>query len=263
MVTRAAALPPGEGDESRAWSRDDAILTGLAVRHSKLLRAFAQHFGQRQLEICNYLGRGVFETSIDLLYLLRHGTPQLFQKYVAYSFVSDLRLKAQIESNITRQSGVVLPIEDRMLASIHRRLDHSGVTLDEIPQSPHATWGGSMREKLDALGMQEMYQGAFAGPSAAFTHGSWHELVTYHLRDIEAGSGYRAKAAFADVRPQTANLVCVIGTEAVMDFLCQQFPESDSRDKLVDQLSAMHRAALELGQLHENYMGRTGGPQFG
>jgi hypothetical protein len=262
-VTQAAQLLHEENGESRPWTRDEAVLVGLAVRCSKLLRAYAQHFEQRQMEICNYLGRGLLETSIDLGFLLHAGTTELFQKFVAYSFVSDLRLKAEIESNIDEQSGIVLPIEDRMLEGIQRRLKQARVTLEEIPDSPRASWGGSMRDKLEKLGMQEMYQGAFAGPSSAFTHGGWHELVIYHLREADKEGRYYAKTAFTDVRPQPANLLCVITTEAVMHFLWKQLPETDQRDDLLDQLSAMHDAAADMGQMHENYIGRTGGPDFG
>jgi phosphatidylserine/phosphatidylglycerophosphate/cardiolipin synthase-like enzyme len=53
-----------------------------------------------------------------LRYLVRFGTPELFQRFVAYSFVNDQRLKALIEANIDGRSGFVLPIEERMLSSI-------------------------------------------------------------------------------------------------------------------------------------------------
>jgi hypothetical protein len=48
-----------------------------------------------------------------------------------------------------------------------------------------------------------------------------------------------------------------------MHFLWKQLPETDQRNALLDQLSAMHDAAADMGQMHENYIGRTGGPNFG
>jgi len=261
-VTQAAKLLPDNDDRSLPWTRDEAVLVGLLVRLAKLLSAHADQFEQRRLEVSNYLGRGLFETSTDLRYLVRFGTPELFQRFVAHSFTNDLKLRGEIESKIEERAGVVLPIEDRMLTSMQMRFDEAGVTIDEVPESPRDTWGGSMRDKLKRLGMEEMYQGAFAGPSSAFTHGGWHELVTYHLRQAENGEGYYAATAFSDVRPQPAQLVCVLVTEAVAEYLVEQLPEAQERNDLLDQWVAMHDAAAEMGQLHEDFLGRTGGPEL-
>jgi hypothetical protein len=62
-VTAAARLLPIAAGEPRSWTRDEAVMVGLAVRCSKLLRAYADEFGKRRLEICNYLGRGIVETA--------------------------------------------------------------------------------------------------------------------------------------------------------------------------------------------------------
>jgi Family of unknown function (DUF5677) len=261
-VTQAAKLLRDNDDGSRPWTRDEAVLVGLMVRLAKLLTAYADQFERRRLEVCNYLGRGLFETSTDLRYLVRLGTPELFQRFVAHSFTNDLKLRGEIESNIEKRAGVVLPIEDRMLTSMQMRFDQAGVTIDEIPESPRATWGGSMRDKLRKLGMEEMYQAAFAGPSSAFTHGGWHELVTYHLSQSTDGDGYYAATAFSDVRPQPAQLVCVLVTEAAAEYLARQLPEAQQRNDVLDQLVAMHDAASQMGQLHEDLLGRTGGPEL-
>jgi hypothetical protein len=155
----------------------------------------------------------------------------------------------------------VLPIEERMLSSIQARLDKAGVTADEVPSSPRNSWAGSVRDRLRALNMEEMYQGAFAGPSA-YTHGSWHELAIYHLDEAEDGSGYYPDTAFADVRPQPAGLLTILTSEAVMEWLDKRLPETHERDGLLARLMAMHDAAAEIEQLHENFLARTGGPEL-
>lgn len=155
----------------------------------------------------------------------------------------------------------MLPIEERMLSSIQARLDKAGVTADEVPSSPRNSWAGSVRDRLRALNMEEMYQGAFAGPSA-YTHGSWHELAIYHLDEAEDGSGYYPDTAFADVRPQPAGLLTILTSEAVMEWLDKRLPETHERDGLLARLMAMHDAAAEIEQLHENFLARTGGPEL-
>jgi hypothetical protein len=261
VAQAARLLPQDEQGESRPWARDEAVLAAQVVRCSKLLRAYAQHFEQRQVEVCNYIGRGLMETTIDLRYLLHFGTPELLQKCVAHSFRSDLSLREEIETNIEGRDGVVLPIEGRLLSSMERRRDQAGVTLDEIPRSSGNTWGGSVRDKLRKLGREEMYQAAFGGPSA-YTHGTWHELVIYHLRPAEDGDGYYPDTAFSDVRPQPADALTVLTTEAVGEYLAKQLPETQKREELLEQLVAMHQAALEIEELHENFLGSTGGPEL-
>jgi hypothetical protein len=100
-VTDAAdLLPEDESGTNCPWTRDEGVLAAMVVRCSKLLRAYAANFEERRLEVCNYLGRGLIETTIDLRYLLHFGTSELFQRFVAYSFVSDLRVRAEIKRNI-------------------------------------------------------------------------------------------------------------------------------------------------------------------
>ena len=261
LRARHVLLPTDKGDSTRPWSRDEAILAAMVVRCSKLLRAYAQNFEQRRLEICNYLGRGLVGSPIDLRYLLRIGTPKVFQKYVAYSFVSDLKLRVEIHRNIQARNDIVLPIEERILAGIQRRMDQAGVTADEVPTSPRDNWAGSVRDRLRALGMESMYQGAFAGPSA-YTHGSWHELAVYHLDEAGDGIGYYPDTAFSDVRPQPAGMLTILMTEAIVEWLLDRLPEADARDGLLARLIAMRDAAEAIEQLHENFLGRTGGPDL-
>jgi hypothetical protein len=142
-----------------------------------------------------------------------------------------------------------------------RAARQAGVTADEVPSSPRESWAGSVRDRLCELGMQEMYQGAFAGPSA-YTHGSWHELAIYHLDEAEDGSGYYPDTAFADVRPQPVGLLTILTSEAVTEWLYKRLPETGERDGSLARLMAMHDAAAEIGQLHENFLGRTGGPEL-
>jgi hypothetical protein len=105
VATRAAELlPQNEDGASRPWTRNEAVLAAQVVRCSKLLRAYAHHFEQRQLEICNYLGRGPVETTIDLRCLLHFGTPELFQRFVAHSFRSDQNLQELIEASRPAQA---------------------------------------------------------------------------------------------------------------------------------------------------------------
>jgi hypothetical protein len=118
-----------------------------------------------------------------------------------------------------------------------------------------------VRDKLRQLDMEDVYQGAFAGPSA-YTPGNWHELVIYHLRPVEDGDGYCPTTNFSDGRPQPAGAFTALTAAAVGEYLAKQLPETVEREQLLEQLVAMQHAAMEIERLHENFLGRTGGPEL-
>ena len=70
------------------------------------------------------------------------------------------------------------------------------------------------------------------------------------------------RTAFSDVRPRPAGLPTILISEAVVDWLYKRLPETDERDGLLARLMAMHDPAAKIGQLHENFLGRTGGPEL-
>lgn len=256
-VTEAAELLPTDDEGIRSWTRDEAICAGLVVRCSKLLRAYAGHFREQEFEVCNYLMRGISESLVNLRFLLRFGSPEMLQRFRVLSFRGDKQMLTRIDDEIEARSGLVLPIEDRIRAAIERRLGQAEVRLDEVPDGGRARWGGTDKEKVEALDIEDLYSVLFVG-SSAYVHGTWHELVTYHLREAAEG-GFEPDTAFAAVRPQSALALCRFTCEALSEYLSLRFPEIE---ELGTGFVALAEAAVEIDQLHENYIARTGGPEL-
>jgi len=255
----AQLLPAGNGD-SRPWNRDEAVCVGLLVRCSKLLRAYADHYRGQEFEICNYLMRGIIESLVNTFFLVRFGTAEMLQRFRALSFRHDKQVLELIKANIAKRGGLVLPIEERISSAIERRLLQAGISLDEVPSGGREKWGGTDKEKLEALELEDLYQVFFVGPSA-YIHGTWHELVIYHLHSAEDGS-FEPTLDFSDVRPHYALSLCQITAEVAAEYVAHRLVGVEGAAEIAQRLAAMHEAALEMEQLHENYLGRTGGPEL-
>jgi hypothetical protein len=255
-----AGLLPSDGEKTRSWNRDEAVCAGLIVRCSKLLRAYADHFRAQEFEVCNYLMRGILESLVNAFFLTRFGTAAMLERFRALSFRGDKDLLKRIEGNVEERQGLVLPIEERISAAIGRRLAQAGVDLEEVPTGGRERWGGTDKEKLEALGIEDLYQPLFIGPSA-YIHGTWHELVMYHLRYGEDGK-YDPSLDFSAVRPQYALSLCRMTSEVLAEYADDRFAGLEKAVEANGRLEAIREAAEEVDQLHENYIGRTGGPEL-
>jgi Family of unknown function (DUF5677) len=250
MVVTASAEPQDR------WDIDDAVLVGLLVRCCKLVKGFLQHTVQHESELANYLLRGLVETSINVRFLAgnRHDDPGLTRRFRAHSFLNDKRLLATIDKNQAARGGVALPIEDRIASSIARRLDQAGLTEDDIPAKMSPDWGGNFRERLRKLDMEHTYEGIF-GSSSGYTHGSWHDLVMYHLQEREPGR-FAAELDWSPTRPQTSLSVTMLLAQMTADYADDLLASHAIRERA----DSLNERAYALHELHENWIGRTGGP---
>jgi hypothetical protein len=234
------------------WDRDQAAICGNMVRLYKLLHSVLDQTCQRRQETSFILARLVFETSVNIRYLIDNFSPELIDSYVSYSFRHERKLRDVIDRNVAARSGVVLPIEDRMLKSIYRSADAAKIALDEIDPRRTGPWGGkNLFEKAEAVGLGQAYLAAFGGASHS-VHGNWHEIYGNHLHWDESG-GFTPNLDWHTPRPQVLFALCslVIDTLGIyFAFLCNEQaaelfhePLSDLRDR-IDQVSDAHEAYL-------------------
>jgi hypothetical protein len=114
------------------WDRDRAAICGNMVRLYKLLHSVLDQTCQRRQETRFILARLVFETLVNIRYMIKEFSPQLIVSYIAYSFRHERRLRDLIQENIKARHGQILPIEDRMLKSINRSAVAAGIALDDV-----------------------------------------------------------------------------------------------------------------------------------
>ena len=163
------------------WDRDRAAICGNMVRLYKLLHSVLDQTCQRRQETSFILSRLVFETLVNIRYMIKEFSSELIGSYVGYSFRHERKLRDVIQANINTRHGVILPIEDRMLKSINRSAAAAGILLDEVDLKQKGPWGGkNLFDKSEAVGLDEAYLAVFGGASHS-VHGNWHEIYGNHL----------------------------------------------------------------------------------
>lgn len=248
-VCIAASLLPGETCKS---TRNQAIIGGLLVRSYKLISALLDQTCQHRRETAFILGRLAYECMINIMYLVEHGADEMFQAYVVDAVRHEKKLRDGVTSNIAGRSGIVLPIEDRMLRSIDKTFAVSGLKPDEVTKQAAKPWKDvDLFQRANKIGLAERYLGFFGGPSHN-VHGSWFDLVEHHLD--HDGDGFTPELAWHPPRPQVLLALCKVGIRTLQMYL-RHFVGDDAEWALDDLDDLLERIAL-VDIAHEGYLSR-------
>ena len=249
-ICLAASILPADRKE---WSRDEAILGGHLVRLFKLISAFLDQTCQRRREMTVVIGRMAFECIINLKYLLKNASPELFKSYIHYSLKHERSLKADILTNIDNRRGEILNIEQRMLKSIDKAFKRSEVNPDEIEPKKLQNWGGkNLFEKAQNVGLEEAYLAAIGGPSHS-VHGNWQELIEYNIEFNE--NGFVPSLEWHIPRPQLGNAICYQAAIVTIEYLTYlKYLSPKKIKKIIRKLEELLSRILLLEELHERYI---------
>jgi hypothetical protein len=203
MVVGATGRQPD--GSTRGLTLDEAVNGGLLVRLTKLLRALFDSTQAEDSEAHQILARCAAETAINLRWLLRFGEPAHYKRFRADAFVALLRAAEKVEPD--RKDPVVRGTGERVNEIVARELHDAGLEPGDVPRRA-GQWGGTLRQRFEALDESGLYDAFFATHSD-YVHGSWHELRTFHLRSAE--SGYELDLTYGGLTPpamyETSRLV--------------------------------------------------------
>lgn len=245
-VCIAASLLPGE---TRKWTRNQAIIGGLLVRSYKLTSALLDQTCQHRRETTVVLGRLAYECMINILYLVEHGTEELFQAYVVDALRHEKQLRDRITINIAARSGVVLPIEERMLRSIDSTFAVSGLKPEDVTKQAAKPWKQvDLFQRANKVGLGDSYLGFFGGPSH-HVHGSWFDLLEYHLNADD--DGFTPKLAWHPPRPQVLLALCKVGIHILQNYL--QHSVGDDAEGVLKHLDDLRERVGLVDVAHERY----------
>ena len=186
-------------EPARITDRTRAIGCGILVRLDKFMLATAtlvKAMG-RCGEVLNSLNRCQMEGAINLQLLLQRDSPEAYQDFVVMSLGPEREFYDRITANIEAHAGVRTPMEDRMLASILRVCERSGLKIEDIPVK-HQDWGGNMRAKMSESGWDGLYT-AYRGASHS-VHGTWVDMLMSHLEWSEEGFAVEPAFDVSDTR---------------------------------------------------------------
>jgi hypothetical protein len=244
---------------SPGWDRDRAAVGGNMVRLYKLLDSFLDQTSQRREEISWILGRLIFETAVNIRYLIANFSEELIDSYVKHALRQERLLFDRVQTNI-RERGWMLPVEDRMLKSIRRAVSAAGVSLDDVDPTDRRPWGGkNAYQKTQAVGLGDAYLAAFGGGSQNI-HGNWNEVYGNNLHWDEADS-FTPNTEWRYPRPQMINALAlvVVGTiKLYFDFMAGE----EVGGYFTPLLSDLHGRIYTVVEAHEAYLSGKQWPEI-
>src|SRR3954454_16988053 len=116
-----------------------------------------------------------------------------------------------------------------MLQSIDKTFVISGLKPEDVTKQAAKPWKDvDLFQGANKVGVGDSYLGFFGGPSH-HVHGSWFDLIEYHLNDH--ADGFTPELAWHPPRPQVLLALCKVGIHAVQTYL-QHFVGDDGQGVL-------------------------------
>lgn len=247
-VCVAACILPGD---TKRWNRNQAIIGGNIVRLYKLISGLLDQTCQRRRETTFIFARLAFETIVNIKYLIKCASPELFDSYIRYSLRYEKKLRDRIHENIKARGGVELPIERRMLSSIEQSARKSEVSLADVSLGKPKNWGGkNLFERAEGVGLADAYLAVFGGGSHT-VHGNWMDLLEYHLEEIDGGFGPQPE--WQHPRPQILFVTALLATESVGEYFTYIGDKKIAQlvdSKLVDLVNRIR----QTDEVHERFL---------
>ena len=252
IVELCSYVHTGISPEETALPRNQAVCAGLLVRISKFMTAVSCLFSEKPDcgDVVLVLNRCIVESATNLRFLVRKNEDRFFDQFVKFSFGPEREFYDLIQKNIEKRGGETLPIEERMMKSINRACQGSGVILSDV-RPKTGDWGGGLRNRLITLGMGEAYSMLQRLPSHA-VHGTWVDLFQHHLTYSD-NSGFRPDLTWSRVDCRLLLPICVFSLAAGHTYLEAYFTSATELDPLYERISDLIERIKTVEASHENW----------
>jgi hypothetical protein len=193
MVETASycCIAAGTLGQTPTWDRDRAAVAGNMVRQYKLLDSFLDQVCKHREETGMILARLVFETTVNIRFLIKHFSKSLIDSYITHSLRHERKLRDTIRAKIEARGGSILPIEDRMIQSIERAAKGADVDLDAIDPKDKRPWGGkNIFEKTKEVDLETLC--------------IWRPSVVDRTVSMETGKRFMRTISIGTAQPPSA-----------------------------------------------------------
>ncbi len=162
--------------------RDYAVLVGLLNRMSRLMfsNVALSHEGLFG-ETTAIVDRCIFESAIKLIWLCETNNQDRFDRFVADGLKTELKFREKIQAIIAERGGP-LAIETRMLESIERHIQSSGMDAASIAASPKLPDLASM---ISAIRGDTLLYLVGQKIGSHHVHGTWPSLRLHYLQELD------------------------------------------------------------------------------
>jgi hypothetical protein len=231
---------------------DEAVIGGLFVRMTKLLRGLFDASQAEESEVHQIVARCVVETAVNLRWLLLQDDPEEYKRFRADSFVT---WRKWLDRTRATGDAKLDAMTDRIKEHVKNELAAAGLTWADIPKQA-GRWGrGSFRQRLADLNIEDLYLALFATHSY-YVHGSWHELRAFHLKTEE--DGLHLDPTFGDLAPTTSYEVTIASLQAACDYVKAMPVPSATANDVITAAEPTIDACVRLGAAFADYVSRGG-----
>lgn len=200
------------------------------------------------------LMRCIMDTAVTLRFLILRNDNAIYEEFVRRGLSPERELFDLVQRNIAARGGETLPVEHRLLKTINGLIEATGLMIADVPRG-HRDWGGGLRKRLIALGIEDTYVGSQRIPSHAI-HGTWVDLLIHHLEQTEAG--FRLKTAFSRIDARLLFPQSMTVLQATSEYLTGFFsvnlrefePFFPRCNDLADRIASVDRAYEAWIQTH-------------
>ena len=258
VLTVCACTYSSSSSEECALPRNQAICAGLLVRIVKLMKSVATLVLQTPdcADVVFALNRFITESSTNLRFLIAKNEKRFFNQFVTFSLSPERELYDVIQKNVAERGGEPSPIEQRMLRSIDRLCRLSGVDISDV-EPKKGNWGGSLRNRLIALGEGEFYAMQQSIPSHA-VHGTWVDLIHHHLTEVDK-KGFQPNPNQRRVDNRLMLPVCALALKAAHTYVEAFIPPLPERDALLERTTDLIQRIIALEEAHEGWINAQAG----
>ena len=209
------------------------VLIGLLHRCARLMlsNVVLSHEG-RFGETTAIVDRCIFESTVNILWLLQQPTDDRFNRYMAAGLKKDLEFKRRIEAEIDARDCTPLSIETRMLKSIGNNITAAGMTEENVMSTKKLP---DMSSMIDSLGIDRLFYTIGQQIGSHHIHGTWSSLLIHYLqkREIEGEFQFGPKG-HCDMDPGQYAFVALMVIEAMKAYVEWVFQDSGDRAAFVN-----------------------------
>lgn len=206
------------------------VLVGLINRVAKLTfsnihLSFEGKFG----ETTSILDRCIFESCVIATWLCRTDKNDRFNRYLASGLKTELELKKHIVNNKSKRDDQHLVIEKRMLGSIQRTIESSGMTDTEIETTNNMP---DLAAMLESTGRSRLDYTVGQRIGSHYVHGTWVGLITHYLEHDETGS-FKPRGHDVSMHVNQYVYVPIIILDTLTAFAEYVFPKGVEQDEVI------------------------------
>lgn len=220
-----------------------AALVGMLNRcarlmHSNVALSHEGLFG----ETTAILDRCIFETSVLTVWLCRQQSDEAFARYFAEGLKTELALKDRIEANVKARGKGKLAIERRMLGSIERCIQTSGLTVTQIADSKKLPNLASM---IESLKQDRLMYVVGQKIGSHHVHGTWPSLL-FHYLDRDDDGTWHPRDHNCPTHVNQYVFVPLVVLSAVKAFIEFVFDEADDVEPLRSLIESIEQEIVAI-----------------